>query len=208
MADDTKPGIAGALDARGAGLEKSAAELRREIEAEPVQPDMLAEEPLFPVLRDGVVARTGRAGRPRGSRNKRTAAIVDYILERYRDPLIALAEITSTPLEELARGLFGLDPHRYVTESQRQFAAEFWRKCNGELAGYLHQRQPQAIDLKGSTAGMLVVQFGAPLGAAEEEQLAPFGLAMQVSYEIQQNQEVSGSVIDQSDAPQSDEEAK
>lgn len=157
------------------------------------QPDLLAEEPLL-----GGVAKVGRnelprgPGRPKGARNKRTEELARYILGRYRDPLIGLADVVSTPIDALATAL----------SCDKLEAAEFWRKCAGELLPYVHQRKPAAIQVEGASAGMLMIvdlREGTQQAVGSE-----FGLGMR----IEQNQEVSGDEPEKSHEPPSHEEGK
>lgn len=171
MAGDDEHGLGAALrpaiEAREAGAEN------------PEQPDLLAEQPLL-----GKIAKVDRKdvprgpGRPKGARNKRTEELARYILGRYRDPLIGLADVVSTPIDALASAL----------SCDKLEAAEFWRKCAGELLPYVHQRKPQALQVEGASAGMLMIvdlrdggQGGGQAVASE------FGLGMR----IEQNQGVS-----------------
>lgn len=78
---------------------------------------------------------SGRGRKP-GSRNIRTRQVVEYIGRVGRDPLLALHSVVQMTPEEVRRQ-FGFD--------DADKAAEFWRKCAGELAPYLHSRMPQAV---------------------------------------------------------------
>lgn len=98
----------------------------------------------------------GRPGRPPGARNKRTQEWVDYLLSRYRSPLIALAELYSRPVQELA-GELGLKHPNFdqLVELLRLqvFAAK-------ELAPYLHQKQPMAVQVDQRGVVQLVLEGG------------------------------------------------
>lgn len=89
-----------------------------------------------------------KGGRPPGARNKRTEAWVQFILARYRSPLIALAETYSRPVEELARELCcsRLDAFR----EQIRAAAE--------LLPYIHQKLPQALQIEGKGVVALTIE--------------------------------------------------
>jgi hypothetical protein len=58
-----------------------------------------------------------------------------------------MAEIVATPISVLAQSL-GCKPIE---------AAEFWRKVASDLAGYVHQKLPTAVQVSGANAGMLVI---------------------------------------------------
>ncbi len=86
-------------------------------------------------------------GRPPGARNKQTKEWAEYILARHRSPLIGLAEVVSTPVDELATAL----------KCKRIEAAEFWRKCAKDLAEYVHQKSPVQLQINEQFAGALMI---------------------------------------------------
>lgn len=49
--------------------------------------------------------RTGKPGRPAGSRNKRTVEMAAFLLSQYKSPLEVLVQIAATPIAELAAAL-------------------------------------------------------------------------------------------------------
>lgn len=157
-------------------------------EAEQVELDIFAD---LAVLGDPVnklIPARGGPGRPKGAKNKRTQEWSDFILARHRSPLMGLAEIVSTPIPILAQQL----------SCKRIEAAEFWRKCSVELARYLHQAQPVAVQVDHPTAGMLtVINLAAP-GPGQQAAASAFGLNMSVVQEIEEIQEVSGDENGQS----------
>ncbi len=161
------------------------------------QRDLLADQPLFPVVRLGAPPLQRAPGRPPGARNRRTKEWTDYILSRYRSPLIGLAEVVSTPWADLAEAM----------GCNRLEAAEFWRKCAKDLADFVHQKQPTAIDVQGASAGMLAVFIGTTTGE-EAKARSAFGLELMLRDESEENQGLSGEREAQSDAPQSDGGAK
>lgn len=123
-------------------------------------------------------------GRPKGSTNKTTADLVKLIQSKGRHPLLAMAEIVSTPIDVLAATL----------GCKKIEAAEYHRKVMSDLAPYVAQRQPQAVQVEGANAGMLQLFVGVPGDGAQG-----FGLAMQlaaapaqgVTIENEQNQALS-----------------
>ncbi len=177
-------GLAGAIGLRaGAAPETDEAE----------QPDMLADAPLLgSIVRPGEKEIPRGPGRPKGARNKRTEELARYILGRYRDPLIGLASIISTPIEQLAKDL----------ACSRLEAADFWRKCAGDLTPYLHQRQPQQVSLEGASAGMLVIVQHAPAAPGAS------GPMLGTVIEIEENQGVSEAEGEPSHEQSSHEEGK
>ncbi len=86
-------------------------------------------------------------GRPPGSRNKSTDQWVDYLLARYRSPLVALAEAYSRPVEELAKEL-GCSKLEAFT--RQVMAAK-------ELAPYVHQKQPVAVQVDSTGVVSLII---------------------------------------------------
>lgn len=89
-------------------------------------------------------------GRPVGSKNKRTADWIDFILGRYRSPLLFLAETYSRPVEDLAREL-GCKPKE---------AFEIQVAAARDLAPYVHQKQPMAVEVSSQGLVQLVIQTG------------------------------------------------
>lgn len=88
-------------------------------------------------------------GRPAGSRNKRTEDWVGYILGRYRSPLVAMAEIYSRPVLELAKEL--------KTTPLEAFKLQL--VALKELAPFLHQKLPQAVEVDARGLIPLVLEF-------------------------------------------------
>lgn len=97
-----------------------------------------------------------RRGRPPGSKNKRTEAWQDYLLGKYRSPLEVLAQTFSRPTAELARelGCTLLEAFKEQLDAAK------------DLAPYLHQKMPQAIDLKGIPVVPLTINLGVGIAAA------------------------------------------
>jgi phage gp36-like protein len=85
------------------------------------------------------IEQRGGPGRPKGARNKATKEIVDYLLSRYRHPLVALAETYSRPVADLAREL----------ECKKEKAFEIQQRAAEKVAEYVAQKQPQAVELQG-----------------------------------------------------------
>jgi hypothetical protein len=186
MATDPKHGIAGAIN--DAGMEIEAPETADE--GEQTELAFGADVPLFPeLLEDGEFSSISRArvgpGRPKGARNKATKEIRDYILARHRDPLDALGEIISMPLMELKK-LLGCD---MIDALKMQMAAAT------SLAPYLHQKQPQAIQVDETSQGVLLVQFGRGHHTGETETNAN-GLGMTLINQQSENDVKSSTYND------------
>src|SRR5882672_1164351 len=88
------------------------------------------------VPQEGAPERRG-PGRPAGSRNRRTIQWVDYLLKRYASPLEVLAQMATTPTDELKNSL-GCSALAAFQEKRHAAIA---------LAPFLHQRQPLALNV-------------------------------------------------------------
>lgn len=124
--------------------------------------------------------RRGR-GRPAGSRNRRTQDWAEYLLSRYRSPLVVLAETYSRPAAELAAEL----------GCSRLEAGQMQLKAAAELAPYLHGKMPVEVNLSGRANLVLSVPgLDVPLGVSEG---GSSGLMIDVTPagQVQQNQALS-----------------
>jgi hypothetical protein len=81
--------------------------------------------------------RTGKPGRRKGSRNRRTEAMAQYLLAKYRHPLERLAQIYSAPTEELAASL-GCTKLEALAEQRLSIIAAL---------PYVQPKLPLAVDL-------------------------------------------------------------
>lgn len=93
-------------------------------------------------------------GRPKGSRNKRTAEWIDYLLHDRQPPLLVLAETYSRPVDQLAEEL---GCSRFEAYKLQLYAAE-------KLAPYVHQKQPLAVEVDARGVVTLVIEGGLPGG--------------------------------------------
>ena len=186
MVTESREGLASAIESVGPG--------------EPPADD--AEQlPLLPVqgatpaaAQDAGGADRG-PGRPRGSRNRRTEAWQDYLLGQYTSPLESLARIVSRPLAELRAELHcsWLD------------AAKLQLQAAKELAPYIHQKLPQAIELD-SDALMFLAIGKMKAGTPEAEALDAARMSMDLiedeesgEYQILSGGEDGKSEIEKSD---------
>lgn len=156
MGTDRKSGVTAALDLDQDARALAAQAADRDADA-PVQDDLFAGSSVFGTLTlaDGKRHAPAGRGRPRGSRNKSTAELVKLISATGRHPLLAMAEIVSTPIDVIARTL----------GCKKIEAAEYHRKVMNDLAQYVAQKQPTAVQVAGANAGMLVINLGSPLDA-------------------------------------------
>lgn len=99
---------------------------------------------------------TGGRGRPKGSRSRTTQQLIKLISETGRHPVLAMAEIVSTPIDVIARTL----------GCTKLEAAEYHRKVMSDLAPYVAQRLPQAVQISGANAGMLMINLGGNMDEA------------------------------------------
>lgn len=90
------------------------------------------------------------AGRPRGALNKNTKEWRDYILSRYQSPLVALAETYSRPVDVLMKEL----------NCSRLDAFKLQIAAAKELAPYIHQKQPIAVEAGEGGLINLVINTG------------------------------------------------
>lgn len=138
----------------------------------------------------GLPARRG-AGRPPGAKNKNTEAWREYILSRYPSPLIGLAETYSRPLGDLAEEL----------RCTRKDAFQIQLQCMNAVLPYVHQKQPQAIDLGDGGLMTLVIGKIEARAAADVPDLALEPLDL----EVEENQQVSGPKTAESNGAESNE---
>lgn len=165
---------------RKEGLRTALAELGVGTGPEPseAQDDLFQTEAPLPLS----PAQSGpKGGRPKGARNKRTEEWVNHILSRYRSPLIGLAEIAARPVRQLAVELemyarspstglvlYGGDGQPVLRSDALLEVLKIQKAAMAELAPYLHQRQPQAVEVQTKARGLLVIgELGAVLGQAD-----------------------------------------
>lgn len=98
--------------------------------------------------------RVRRRGRPPGSKNRRTEAVVGWLLQQHRHPLAVMMEAYSmSPLEFAAR-IGDTQP-----DADRLFEiAKLQLRMAEVVAPYMAQRLPQAVQLQ--AAASLSVSFG------------------------------------------------
>ncbi|KKL91822.1 hypothetical protein LCGC14_1890840 [marine sediment metagenome] len=132
-------------------------------------------------------------GRPPGARNRRTDEWVDYLLARYRSPLIVLAEMYSRSVGELVKevGCTKLEAIKLQI-----FAAE-------KLAPFVHQKQPLAIQVDAHGVVRLVIEGGLPGGGGPTA--GPAGEGEGVREEVGGVMVLEGQVIEGSGAEDGDE---
>jgi len=132
--------------------------------------------------------RRGRGpGRPKGAKNRRTEEWAAYILGQYRSPLIVLAELYSMPVDELAAEL----------QCEKLDAVKIQKDAAAALAPYVHQRQPQAVEVNQREVGVLI------LGEFSGDASGVTGLALAPD-ESEENQGVIDAQAEQSDGDKSD----
>lgn len=127
-------------------------------DAENVQHDLFAGSSVFGTVLDADFkpVATGGRGRPKGSKSRTTQQLIKLISETGRHPVLAMAEIVSTPIDAIARTL----------SCTKLEAAEYHRKVMSDLAPYVAQRLPQAVQISGANAGMLMINLGGNMDEA------------------------------------------
>ena len=158
-------------------------------------------------------------GRPAGSPNKRTEAVVEHMLSRYRSPLEAMAAAASMPTRDFIARIaeiyqeFGtLDKDGKILPFHLSFMQimqivqmqyNLWR----ELAPYLHQKQPVALEIEGSGAIPLAIFVDPELAKGMEHALADGALTIDARLigESEQDQGVSDDEPTLLDAMESNE---
>jgi hypothetical protein len=141
MVDDgEKVGLKAAVDAVGVeAVEMQRAEQLALLPTESLQADLRCG--------DEAAERSG-AGRPPGSKNKRTAEWTDYILSRHVSPLVFLAQTYTRPAADLAKEL----------KCKTEDAFRIQVAAAKELAPYVHQKQPVAVEVSSTGVVQLVLE--------------------------------------------------
>lgn len=113
------------------------------------------------------VSETRGVGRPKGSKNKNTEAWREYLLAKYSSPLEVMASTMTRKVRDLAIELgyivYGDQGVllRKASPEELEACLKIQLSCAKELAPYVHQKQPQAIDL-GDSGLMTLNIFSAP----------------------------------------------
>lgn len=183
--------------------------------ADAEQDDLFEAEAPLSLPPVAVPARTGKAGRPAGARNKSTDEWVRYFLSRYRSPMTALAEIYSRPTDELVAHLQAIaDKHSVVKGGDAEGLAAGVSRIHplevakmqiaaaSALLPYVHKKQPMDIAIDGRQPGIVVLgDLHVPVGGVSDD------LALPV-IDSEEYQGLSGTSAAQSDAHQSDASEK
>lgn len=122
---------------------------------EPEQTSFLTPLPLDSGLEAQGIKRG--PGRPPGAKNKNTDAWREFILSQHRSPLMALAQTYSCTLEQLGKAL-GLK--NAPTFDQAVDLYKLQLMAAKELAPYVHQKMPQAIEAGEGGLIQLVINQG------------------------------------------------
>ncbi len=129
-------------------------------------------------------ADAGKAGRPKGARNKSTDQWVSYFLGRYRSPLTGLAELYTRPLEELVDELQRMaDKHKSWIETKEGGRwervainpLEVLRMQHNAMVAilpYIHKRQPIALEVDARQRGIVLLGSLDTAGADAGDDLA------------------------------------
>jgi hypothetical protein len=148
-----------------AGLDKVLSQERPAVQASlEAQPEQLAMLP---------EAEKRGPGKPAGARNRRTDEMVRYLNTFGQGPLVGLAKVVNAIRFHDQGELAGMPDFTELARAlgmKRSDAAAFWRSCAVDLAPYMHQKLPVAIDVTGDSSGSLVVvNLGAVQGDPETD---------------------------------------
>ena len=176
--------------------------------------DDLFEAPAALPLPAAPSPEAGKAGRPKGARNKSTDDWVRYFLGRYRSPLTALGELYSRPLGELVDQLQEMaDRHSTVKAGEAQGCSvtaprisplevlKLQRDAAVALLPYIHKRQPLEVAMDVRQRGLVVLGDLGALAAGDGGD--DDGLALPLAPTVQ-NQEVIDATWGQSDGTKSE----
>ena len=159
--------------------------------------DQLDALPLDGTRQSALLAPRSGPGRPPGRANKRTEEWRDFLLKRYRSPLIGLAETIARPVGVLALEL----------GCTRLEAFQLQQKAMIELAPYCHGKMPVEINVQGKMP-VLIMADPAQFLAACAEQGEEADLLDLSAVEIIANQEVSDVIGQPVGQPELDSTAK
>lgn len=132
-------------------------------------------------------------GRPAGAKNKSTKEWQAFLLSQYRSPLVVLAETYSRDVIELSRQL----SCSLLEAFKIQLAAA------KELAPYVHQKMPQAVELGEGGLIQLTINTGKLDGGASNPELLE-AIEM-LPIETEENSGFAGGEISQSNKAKSNE---
>ena len=197
--------MSGSEQGKKLGIQSAVAELHDPSVPPVVPAEQLALLPIKEVgkahaAEQGEVARG--VGRPKGSINRSTAEWKEYILGRYRSPLVALAEIYSRSINDLAIEL-GHDPANKLTFEKAKELLQLQLQCAKELAPYVHQKQPMAIE--GSGEGLMTLVIGALPDQKKNQELDPLAGITLLDVTATDNQQVSDDSGEKSNETKSNE---
>lgn len=180
-------------DSSKTGLKTVISELHDPAAPLPGEPnaEQLELLPLSRRLAEKNLSSSRGAGRPPGAKNKNTEAWRDYMLARYPSPLDALAQTYIVPIEELCK----------ILSCTRLEAFKLQMAAAKELAPYLHQKQPLAIDT--GDKGLIQMFIGSVQAATQASDEDAQDAVYEVLDEPQQNQLVSSEDNATSNAPTS-----
>jgi hypothetical protein len=188
------------------------------------QPELFADADDAPMPMPAAKGISGpKGGRPKGARNRSTEEWRQFILSKYRSPLVFLAEMWSRTPAELAEQLqlYKFHEGRMVMAPVLDENGAHLRDGNGELRWqpvlatgdaasmqqaaaiaalpYLHQKQPLALEVKETTRGVVILGSLDVPDAANGD-----GLALPLAHE--ENQQVIDVEPEKSHGEQSHDE--
>lgn len=123
--------------------------------------------PLAPVMAQEPMAEAEAAPDRAGAWKRDTRAWKEFLLRRYRSPLVGLAEVAARPVAQLANelGCTRLEAFRVQMDALK------------ELAPFLHQKMPTAVAVEGGPVVPLMIgvsqQFFGAIGGPQDEAKGP-----------------------------------
>lgn len=105
-------------------------------------------------------------GRPAGSKNRRQKDIANWFIQKFGDPLHALGEIMTMPLdilyEQMVLAQGGEHPKKKLTGKD---ALQLKMAAMNDVVPYIHGKKPITIDRTGNPDAVIIIPgMNAPLG--------------------------------------------
>lgn len=162
--DGSKQGVAAAMVAIGDEAKQAARLAAQQQQAELFAVEDARLDANLPVTPKGA----GVGGRPRGSQNRKTAVVADYLLRRHGDPVEALLVMGLGSLADLVRELdevAKLFPGRFTAPTDLLEILKFKKACLAEAAPFVRSRMPVQLDVRDERRAVLIMgEIKAPPG--------------------------------------------
>ncbi|MFX4085618.1 hypothetical protein ACKU27_11000 [Sphingobium yanoikuyae] len=140
---------------------------------EPEQLDMLRDEKGF--LPSDVFRRMRQRGpgRPAGARNKRNDDLAKLVAQQHGDPVLFMASLYSTPLDQLVELMLIADPGGKVQKMGDIVAKALAVQLQAakSVAEYTHSKKPVQAEVKVGVDGVIFMPAASALGQSPVEQV-------------------------------------